>query len=225
MEIFGQKNKIEKLIENGYEFRFEQYLSQGWDTFRKSPLQLILYTLILVGVSVVLSYIPKLGEVVSFFISPVLAAGFYVGIKKLDETGHVEIGDFFKAFDNWLQLFLFSLVSGLLISLGFILLFFPGLWLAVGISLGIPLVLFSKLEFWDAIKNSVKLVTKKWFHFFGLVIVLILINFVGALLLGIGLFITIPFTFATMYSAYKDIVGFEDAHERDVTDHLVGDKF
>ena len=225
MEIFGQKKKVENLIENGYEFRFEQYLSQGWETFQKSPLQLILYTLILVGISFVINLIPKVGEVASLFISPVLAAGFYVGIKKLDETGTLEIADFFKAFDHWLQLFLFSLVSSLLISLGFILLFFPGLWLAIGISLGMPLVLFAKLEFWDAIKSSVKLVSKKWFQFFGLVIVLILINFVGALLLGIGLFITVPFTFATMYAAYKDIVGFDGNSERDVTDHLVGDKF
>lgn len=224
MEIIGQKDKVEKLIENGYEFRFEQYLSQGWDTFRKSPLQLILYTLILVGISFVLSFIPKLGEIVSLFISPVLAAGFFVGIRKLDETGTVEVGDFFKAFDDWLQLFLFSLVSGLLIVLGLVLLVIPGIWLAVGVTFGIPLILFAKHEFWDAIKNSTKLVTKKWFHFFGLVFVLGLINFVGALLLGIGLLITIPFAYATMYAAYKDIVGFDDTGERDVTDHLVGDQ-
>ena len=225
MEIVGQKNKIEKLIENGYEFRFEQYLSQGWETFRKFPLQFVLYTLILAGISVALSFIPKLGEVASLFISPVLAAGFYVGIKKLDDTGTLEIGDFFKAFDDWLQLFLFSLVSSLLVSLGFILLFIPGVWLAVAISFGYTLVVFAKLEFWDAIKSSVKLITKKWFSFFGLIIVLGFINLAGALLLVVGLLITIPFSFATIYAAYKDIVGFEDSGERDVTDHLVGDRF
>lgn len=224
MEIFEQKSRFESIIKNGYEFRMDQYLYQGWETFRKSPVQLVLYTLILVGVSVALSFIPKVGAVASLFISPVLTARFFVGIKKLDQSGTVEIGDFFDAFDNWLQLFLFYIVASLVISLGFILLFFPGLWLAVGISFGYPLIVFAKLEFWDAIKTSVKLVTKKWFHFFVLAIVLILINLLGLLLLGIGLFITLPYTFATLYSAYKDIVGFEDSHERDITDHLVGDQ-
>lgn len=225
MEIFGQKARIEKIIQDGYEFHFGQYLSQGWETFLKSPLKLVLYTLILVGISVVLNQIPKVGEVVFLFASPVIAAGFFVGIRKLDQTGRVDIGDFFNAFDDWLQLFMFSLITGLLISLGFMSLFLPGLWFVVGISFGYPLVVFAKLEFWDAVKKSVRLVTKRWFHFFGLAVVLILINLVGALFLGIGLLITIPFTAATIYSAYKDIVGFGGAYERDVTDHLVGDRF
>ena len=225
MEIVGQKAKIEKLIENGYEFRFDQYFSQGWNTVRKAPLQFALYTLILAGVSVLLSNIPRVGEIILPFISPILAAGFFVGIRKLDQTGTLEIGDFFKVFDDWLQLFIFSIVSSLLMSLGFILLLVPGIWLAVGLSFGYPLVVFAKLEFWDAIKSSVKLVTKNWFQFFGLVIVLFFINLLGLLLLGIGLFITIPFSYATMYAAYKDIVGFGDTDIFDVTDHLVGDRF
>lgn len=225
MEIVGQKAKIQKLIENGYEFRFEQYLSQGWETFRKSPIPFVLYTLILVGISFILSFIPSVGETVSYLISPVLAAGFFVGIRKLDKSGTVEVGDFFKAFDDWLQIFLFSLVAGLLVALGVILLVIPGIWLAVGITFGYPLILFARLEFWDAIKSSVKIVTKNWFYFFGLAIVLAFINLLGLFLLGIGLLITIPFTYATMYGAYKDIVGFGDTDISDITDHLVGDRF
>jgi len=225
MEIVGQKAKVEKIIENGYKFHFEQYLSEGWDTFRKSPVQFILYTLIIAVVSGILSRIPGLGEVASMFISPILSAGFFMGIHQLDQTGNLEIRDFFTAFDDWLQLFLFSLVATLLLALGFILLFFPGLWLAVGLSFGYPLVVFARFEFWDAIKSSVTLITKNWFSFFGLLFVLLLINIVGALVLGVGLLVTIPFSFAVIYAAYKDIVGFEGAGERDVTDHLVGGQF
>lgn len=225
MDVVGKNNKVESLIENGYEFRFEQYFSQGWEIFRKSPVQLILYTLVLVGVSFILNLVPKVGEIASIFISPVLIAGFYVGLKKLDQTNTVEIGDFFKVFDNWMQLVLFSIISSLLVALGIVLLIIPGIWLAIGLTFGIPLILFASCEFWDAIKNSVKIVTKKWFHFFGLAFVLALINMAGALVFGIGLFITIPFTFATLYSVYKDIVGFGDTDFLDVTDHLVGDRY
>lgn len=173
----------------------------------------------------VLALIPIIGSIASIFIGPVLAAGYYVGIRKLDETHAVEIGDFFKAFDNWVQLFLFALVSGLLVSLGFVLLILPGIWLAIAITLGYQIIVFGKLEFWDSLKASVKIVNKKWFHFFGLAIILGLINIVGALLLGIGLFITIPLTYTVMYACYKDIIGFGRTYERDVTDHLVDDQF
>lgn len=225
MEIVDQKNRIERIAETGYEFHFEQYLSQGWDLFRKAPMQLILYTLIVLGISIVIGLIPIVGTIAGVIVGPVLMAGYYIGIKKLDETNAVEIGDFFKSFDYWVQLFLYGLVSGLLVSLAFLLIILPGIWLAVALSFGSILIVFAKFEFWDAIKTSVKIVNKKWFSFFGLIIVLGFINLVGALFLGLGLFITIPFTYGVIYSCYKDIIGFGAAQERDLTDHLVDDKF
>ncbi|NEN23391.1 hypothetical protein G3O08_07750 [Cryomorpha ignava] len=225
MEIVDQKSRIEKIGDTGYEFHFEQYLSQGWDLFRKAPMQLVLYTLIVLGVSIVIGLIPIVGTIGGVIVGPVLMAGYYIGIKKLDETNAVEIGDFFKSFDYWLQLFLYELVSGLLVGLAFLLLVLPGIWLVVALSFGSAFIVFAKFEFWDSIKTSAEIVNKKWFSFFGLIIVLGFINLVGALFLGLGLFITIPFTYGVIYSCYKDIVGFGATQERDVIDHLVDDKF
>ncbi len=224
MHIVNSQQRIEKIAESEYEFHFDKYFSEGWDLFRKDPGQLILYTLIMLAISFGLGVIPFLGAVAAFLIGPALNAGFYVGLRKIDQGEKVEIGDFFKAFDSWLQLFLFGLVSGLLVGLGLFLLVIPGIWLAVAISLGYPLVVFAKTEFWDSIKLSVKLVNKNWFPFFGLLIVLVFINLIGAIMLGLGLIITIPFTFGVLYSCYKDIVGFETLAERDLADHLVDDQ-
>ena len=224
MHIVNSQQRIEKIAESGYEFNFDKYFSEGWDLFRKDPGQLILYTIILLAISIGLGLIPIIGPVASLLIGPALNAGFYVGLRRIDQGGKVEIGDFFKSFDSWLQLFLFALVSGLLAALAFILLIIPGIWFAVAISLGYPLVVFAKTEFWDSIKLSVKLVNKKWFNFLGLLIVLAFINIIGAILLGLGLLITIPFTFGVLYACYKDIVGFETEVERDITDHLVDDQ-
>lgn len=224
MQIVNSQQRIEKIAENGYEFHFDKYLSEGWDLFRKDSGQLILYTLIMLAISFGLGVIPVLGAVGAFLIGPALNAGFFVGLRKIDQGQKVEIGDFFKAFDSWLQLFLFALVSGLLSILAFALLVIPGIWFAVAISLGYPLVVFAKVEFWDSIKLSVKLVNKKWFSFLGLLIVLGFINLIGLILLGVGLLITIPFTFGVIYSCYKDIVGFDAETERDIADHLVDDQ-
>ncbi len=224
MEIIGEKVRIEKLSEGEYEFHFDKYFSEGWDVFRKSPGQLILYTVIVLGISLGLGLIPILGGIAGLIIGPALSAGFYVGIRKLDTTNTLEIGDFFKSFDNLLQLFLFALVSGLLVILGMILLVLPGIWLSIAISFGYPLIVLAKLEFWDAIKNSAKIVSKKWFHFFGMLILLALINMLGVLFLGLGLLITIPFTYGVLYTCYKDIIGFGGEEVHDVTDHLIDDQ-
>lgn len=223
MEIIDQYSRIKRISENEYSFHFEKYLSEGWNLFRKAPLQLALYTLIFLGVITLLNFIPLIGAIVSAIVVPILIGGFYVGIKKLDDANSVEIGDFFESSENWLQLFVFGVVSGLLVSLGYLLLVLPGIWFSVAILFGYPLVVFAKIEFWDSIKISAKIINKKWFNFFGLVIVLILINIVGTIPVGLGLFITIPFSFATIYACYKDIVGFGITSERDITDHLVDD--
>lgn len=223
MEIIDQYSRIKRISENEYSFHFEKYLSEGWNLFRKAPLLLALYTLIFLGVITLLNFIPLIGAIVSAIVIPILIGGFYVGIKKLDDANSVEIGDFFESSDNWLQLFVFGVVSGLLVSLGYLLLVLPGIWFSVAILFGYPLVVFAKIEFWDSIKISANIINKKWFNFFGLVIVLILINIVGTIPVGLGLFITIPFSFATIYACYKDIVGFGITAERDITDHLVDD--
>jgi ABC-type antimicrobial peptide transport system permease subunit len=54
---------------------------------------------------------------------------------------------------------------------------------------------------------SRKLVTKNWWQFFGLAIVLGLINVLGALVLGIGLLVTIPASGLAVYAAFESIVG------------------
>lgn len=223
MEIIDQYSRIKRISENEYSFHFEKYLSEGWNLFRKAPLLLALYTLIFLCVITLLNFIPLIGAIVSAIVIPILIGGFYVGIKKLDDANSVEIGDFFESSDNWLQLFVFGVVSGLLVSLGYLLLVLPGIWFSVAILFGYPLVVFAKIEFWDSIKISANIINKKWFNFFGLVIVLILINIVGTIPVGLGLFITIPFSFATIYACYKDIVGFGITAERDITDHLVDD--
>lgn len=80
------------------------------------------------------------------------------------------------------------------------------------------------MDFWKSITLSVKLVNKKWFHFFALILVLGIFNIVGALFLVIGLLITLPVSYCILYVVYKDIVGFSSGNDQmDIGDHLVDD--
>jgi hypothetical protein len=86
-------------------------------------------------------------------------------------------------------------------------------------------VVLFRLEFWDAITYSVKIVHKKWFHFFALIILIVLLNIAGALALGVGLFITIPMSYGVIYACCRDIVGVGKGENLDAADHLVGDQY
>lgn len=56
-------------------------------------------------------------------------------------------------------------------------------------------------------ETSRQLITKKWFSFFGLLLLIFLLNVGGAILLGVGLLVTIPLSVCIIAAAYEDIVG------------------
>lgn len=110
------------------------------------------------------------------------------------------------------QVEIMTTLMGLLITLPVvIILFFVSLlvWLYFGVSfiLSQQLIVFNGLDFWSSIKTSMKLVGKKWFSFFGFLIVLGLINILGMLCLFFGLLVTVPATICAIYAAYEDIAG------------------
>lgn len=219
MHIVDEKNRLERIANGDYDFDLGSYISRGWDLFVKSPGLFILYTLIVVALS---SFVPLAGLI----IGAVLTAGFYIAARQLDTNRGLKLEDFFESFKFFLPLFLAGLISGLLVGAGFILLVLPGIWLAVAVSFAYPIVVFSKQEFWDSIVLSIKIINRKWFHFFLFFIVLGLINMVGALLLGVGLLVTIPLTYLAVYYCFKDIVGFaagEEGAGLNPEDHLVDD--
>ena len=100
---------------------------------------------------------------------------------------------------------------GILLTIGFILLIIPGIYLSVGYLFVTMLIIDKRMQFWQAMETSRKIVTKKWWSFLGLIILLGLLNFVGALLLGIGLLVTVPWSVCILGAAYADIVGLEPA--------------
>jgi hypothetical protein len=196
------ERSVEDLVQNGYEFDFGDYFKLGQDIMFRETWLFIGFSVVYFLIALVAANIPFGGIVVS-----PLGAGIYIVSNRIITGRPIEFGDFFKGFTMFLPLLLVNLVSGLLTGLGFVLLIIPGIYLAVSWSMAVPLILFKKMEFWDAMEASRQIVGKKWWSFFGMFLLLILLNIGGLLLLGIGLFVTIPLTSCVLYAAYHRIVG------------------
>jgi len=80
-------------------------------------------------------------------------------------------------------------------------------YLSVNWLFTLPLIVDKQMGFWTAMKISWKMVHRHWFHVFGLVVLLGLINVAGALACCIGILATIPFGMAALMFAYEDIFG------------------
>lgn len=203
-----------------YEVKIGDYFSRGWEIFKaKAPL-FVAFTLLLVLIQIVISILPApigtrsadgpSGGILSLafnIVTPALTAGYYFVAFQIARNRNAVFNDFFQGFNKFLPLFLVSLVSGVLIAIGFLLLVLPGVYLAVAYLFAQPLVIDKSADFWQAMETSRKLVTKKWFSFFGLLLMIFLLNVGGAILLGVGLLVTIPLSVCIIAAAYEDIVG------------------
>jgi hypothetical protein len=216
------------LTNRDYEVKIGEYFGRGWEIFKQKAPLFVLYTILLVAIQAVIAFLPYPlgpgggedappgGGILNFafnVVTPVLAAGYYFVAFQVARRRSAEFNDFFQGFNRFLPIFLTSLISGLLTVIGFALLVLPGIYLAVAYLFAQPLVIDKSADFWQAMETSRKLITKKWFSFFVLLLAIFFLNLGGALLLGIGLLVTIPLSVCIVAAAYEDIVGLNSIAE------------
>jgi uncharacterized membrane protein len=156
-----------------------------------------------------LNAIPFFGVVASVVVSTPLLMGNFIVSAKLLQGLAPEFRDFFTGFQFFVPLLLLSLVAGIFIGIGTVLLIIPGIYLAVAYLFASNLVVDRRLDFWPAMELSRRTVNPQWFAYFAFMLLLALLNLGGALLLGLGLLVTIPVSFGAVAAAYADIFGLQ----------------
>lgn len=99
----------------------------------------------------------------------------------------------------------------------------PYLYFSVAYSFAHHFVVFHNLPFWDALETSRKLINQKWFSFFSLYLVAMLLMSVGILFLVVGLLVTLPLIYCIFYAAFAEIteLSLEGEANDEIIDHLV----
>jgi hypothetical protein len=92
--------KIERIINEGYDFRMGDYISQGLNTVQKNLGGFILYALAMFVILAVVNFIPIIGALLNqFILGPALTVGAYLVANKIRKGESTEFSDFFKGFD------------------------------------------------------------------------------------------------------------------------------
>src|SRR4051812_24768992 len=79
--------------ENGW-----KWIVQGWNLFKRAPGIWIALMVLFIVISIVLAFIPVLGSIASFVLTPVFTAGMMIGCRALDEGGELKIEHLFAGF-------------------------------------------------------------------------------------------------------------------------------
>jgi uncharacterized membrane protein len=186
-----------------------EYFKTGWGLFKQYPGGFVGFCLLNLLIQGLLNGITYVGAVASVAITSPLFMGNFIVSAKLLQGQTPEFRDFFAGFQYFLPLLLLSLISGLFIGIGILLLIIPGVYLAVAYLFASYLVVDRGLEFWPAMELSRRTIHPRWFGFFAFILLLVLLNLAGAVLLGVGLLVTIPLSFCAVTVAYADIFGLQ----------------
>ncbi len=174
-----------------------RWIGQGWEIVKSDMLNFALMALLagILGATIVTQ-------------GPMMVGLHIVCLKKL-EGRRTEFGDLFKGFNYFLP----SLIASLLIS------FFTGLGaiaclvgaLVVGAALKFTylFILDKRMDFWPAMQASHAVAKNDYFGFTMFLLLIGLVNLLGALCCIVGVFVTMPVGIAAITVAYKEIVGFD----------------
>jgi uncharacterized membrane protein len=148
------------------------------------------------------------GPVLPFFLSTVVSSIFVGGMIRMannqlrGRVPHVE--DLLSVGDVWFDLLLVSILNAAASSLGFMFCAIPGFIVSGLFMLAIPLVVEGRLPATGALKESWSALKSQWlvatiFH-----AVLVVVAVSGAILCGIGIFLTGPLYCLSMAILYRE---------------------
>lgn len=177
----------------------ESILQVGFNQFRKAPGIFVLYTII--------SGIALSNPVSGLLLGGPVIAGYFIVIHQLRRNRSVSATDLLLSFNRFIPLLILNLIVSLVILLGFLLLVIPGIYFSVSYLFAHLFVWFYDVPPKEAVSLSRKMVSGNFSQLLLLWLALAGINLLGALAFGVGLLVTIPFSFCVIYAAFDDIIG------------------
>ena len=199
MEVVSNIDKQVEEASRGFSLSIESTLQVGFNIFRKAPSEFIVFSVL----AAIIFSNPVSGLLLG---GPAMASYFHMA--QLASKGQqIEISDFFRGFDKAGNLIKLSLLIFMIVLLGLMMLIIPGIYFSVS-------YVFSHLFTWfydkdpsEATRLSRKTVSGNFGQILLLFLILAGINLLGLMALGLGILLTMPFSFCVVYAAFEDIIG------------------
>ena len=144
-------------------------------------------------------------NIISFIVNLIIGMGLIkISLGFIDKK-KPRFSDLFYIKPFWYFL-LGSLIRGIITCIGFILLIIPGIVFSIRLQFVTYLIIDKNMHPVDAIKKSWEMTRKNTWNLFFFGILLALINILGALVLLVGLFITVPLTMLATTFVYRKLL-------------------
>jgi uncharacterized membrane protein len=186
----------------------------AWITFKKYPWVFVGAAALMGAVSILSNSLSRDRHgLVSFLVSiafALLSWWMYLGLVRMALVAHtggaIKLDFLFRESGKMLEHYIVGLIlSVVIILIGFVLLIIPGIIAKLGL-LFVPFLILEKdMKGVESIKESWRMSKGYKWQLFGLLIVLLFLNILGALVFGVGLLVTIPLSVLMLAHAYREI--------------------
>lgn len=199
MEIVYDIEAKVKEASSGFRLSMENVLQLGFNLLRKAPAEFIIFSIL----GVIIFSNPISGILLG---GPVMVS--YLHLAHLAGSDRqIHFSDFFKGFEKARSLILLNLLIFVIVMLGLVMLVIPGIYFAVSYVFSHFFVWFYDKDPYEATRLSKKMVSGNFGQILLLFLILAGINLLGIMALGIGILLTLPFSFCVVYAAFDDIIG------------------
>ncbi|GMU74236.1 MAG: hypothetical protein AMXMBFR44_4330 [Candidatus Campbellbacteria bacterium] len=186
----------------------------SWATFKKNAWMFVGATAVVGVASVVLDSLSDntdgLIEAIISVFTAVTLWWLYMGFLRMALTayagGMLKFEMLFSG--RWpmlLQFAIASLLTGIIVAIGIVLLIVPGIIAQMGLLFAALFVVDKGMKGIDAMKASWKLTKGHRWNLFLAFLVLILFNVAGALAFGVGLLVTVPMSLVALVYLYREL--------------------
>lgn len=208
-------NEIKQKLSEDYFFIIEEVLKEAFELVKRNLTPLLFYTSIYLLINIFLVKFGYRGMIIQILLSGPFIAGYYNGFRLDYYKVEPSILNYFIIFQAPLNYLFANILVGILTAAGVYLLIVPGIYLFIAYFFTIPFLINRPLNIWQAMEASRLIITKKWLQFLSLILILLSINVLGALLFGLGLLVTIPFTYAAIHIVFFKIFPIEELDENE----------
>jgi len=146
-----------------------------------------------------------LGFIYSILISGPVGYGVSFAYLKAARGDKLEIKDMFEAFRNYWNVVLASLLVGVIVAIGFVLLIIPGIILACKLAFTPYLVVERKMEVFEAVQESWRMTNGHAWKVFLIGLLGIPIGIAGLICFGVGIIIAIMWITLAIASLYHAV--------------------
>jgi uncharacterized membrane protein len=174
-----------------------ELIGESWSIFVDN-IGLLLGGFIIIG---------ALNSVTSGVLGGPLFLGYIIVTLKILRKESVEFTNIFDGFKQFLPAFLASLLISIFITIGMILCVVPGIFAIIAYMLTFYYMADKNLDFWPSMEASRQQVMGNFGTWFLLWVAILVLNMLGALLCGLGLFVTGPMSVVILGLAYRRVEG------------------